>query len=76
MKVRCPKCGSSNVLYWNELVFTEYKKVKRDGNLSKKVYHKTAPELLDTCGYECEECGKMGYFGDGSMHDFEVEKSE
>lgn len=70
MKVKCPNCDSKKILYWQELVFTVYKKVKRDGSVSEKIHHKTPAVELDTCGYVCQECKKMGYFGNSSMDEF------
>ena len=75
-KVKCPNCGSHNILYQSEFVFTVYKKIKKDGSTCKNNHYKTIPTPLDTWGYECEDCGRVGYFGDETAGEFEIDDLE
>jgi hypothetical protein len=72
--VKCPYCGSTNILYWVEEVRTVYYKTKKNGDPYKIPIRKGTHDLLDTCGYVCDDCKHMGYMGDMSSDEFLVKK--
>ena len=37
----CPKCGKGELLVYDEVVITRYRKVKNNGHILKRVFKKT-----------------------------------
>ena len=56
-RFKCPYCGSTNILFWKELVYTfEYKMTKKGIPSKRGTKHPGLTEELNY-GYKCVDCG-------------------
>jgi len=70
--MKCNKCGSFNVIWFEELIFERRYKVKKDGIPYKNPF-KTALTGNGTSNFECLNCGNIGD-GSGDIGGFTIEK--
>lgn len=81
--IRCPKCKSTNCLFWEKIELQRYYKILKKpklnlfGNLSYKYSKPIKHSEIDctsTGGYECGDCGN--YSLEDDMYEWEVENEE
>ena len=81
--IRCPKCKSTNCLYWEKIEVQRYYKILKKpklniyGNLTYRYSNpirKTEQDCIGTGGYECQDCGN--YSLEDDMHEWEVLKDD
>ena len=57
VKIKCPECGSDNVIFWKETIVTTHHKIRKDG----KPYKNGRIAYTDgnsPYGYQCLHCGE------------------
>lgn len=55
LKIKCPNCGSFNIHYYQDKIFTFHYKIKKNGEPYKRPCFK-AYELDEAYGYVCDDC--------------------
>lgn len=57
--IKCPKCGSKNIIGWRNEYYTSYYKIDKDGflkldkSIGKPIYQSSSGE-----GLQCQDCGE------------------
>lgn len=55
-KYRCPKCGSSNIIYWVEYVMEKHYKLSEKGERYKKAFKTFDNGAEGHEGLHCQDC--------------------
>lgn len=57
-KYKCPKCGSTDLVWWVEAVMEEKYKLNPDGTRQRRRYSKSVNYECGNEGVECLRCGE------------------
>ena len=63
-KVKCPWCGSEDVIIFVEELVTYYYKIKKNGERYKNYFDKNTSDSPTPMGYKCNKCEEVSLVGD------------